>query len=74
MLQARVCDPSGPRWWRVVTAVGLFPLVVLVPVAPSKATWIALVLGLAWLAVGRIVVPRLRPRDCSMESRRAPSA
>jgi hypothetical protein len=64
MLHARVCDPAGPRWWRVATAVGAFPLVALVMLLPwALPAQAAFLLGFAWLTMGRIVVPRLRPRE-----------
>jgi hypothetical protein len=67
MLRARVCDPAGPRWWRVAATVGTLPLVALL-LAPWPATLcaVALVVGVAWLAVGRLLVPRLPARECSV--------
>jgi hypothetical protein len=68
MLRARVCDPAGPRWWRIVTAVGALPLAALALALPGSATARAamMLLGLAWLVVGRLVVPRLRPRGATI--------
>jgi len=68
MLRARVCDPAGPRWWRIATAVGVLPLAAIALAMPLSATARAAVmlLGLAWLAVGRLVVPRLGPRGCAI--------
>jgi hypothetical protein len=68
MLRARVCDPAGPRWWRIAAAVGLLPLTAVALALPGTATarTLAMLAGIAWLAVGRLVVPRLRPRGCSI--------
>ena len=68
MLRARVSDPAGPRWWRIAAAVGVLPLAAMAVALPMSGTARAVVmlLGLAWLAVGRILVPRLRPRSCSI--------
>jgi hypothetical protein len=68
MLRARVCDPAGPRWWRIAAAVGVLPLAAMAIALPMSGTAhaVVLLLGIAWLAVGRLVVPRLRPRGCSV--------
>jgi hypothetical protein len=69
MLRARVCDPAGPGWWRTAATIGLLPLAVLalvlpLPAGPRVATMLA---GLAWLVLGRIVVPRLRTAECTVD-------
>jgi len=68
MLRARVCDPAGPRWWRVAAAVGVLPLAAVALALPLSGTARAVVmlLGIAWLAVGRLVVPRLPSRGGSI--------
>jgi hypothetical protein len=68
MLHARVCDPAGPRAWRVVTSLGTLPVAAVAVALPWSVTarGAALVVGIAWLAMGRLVVPRLRPRDCAI--------
>jgi hypothetical protein len=67
MLRARVCDPAGPRWWRVAATVGTLPLtgLLLVP-GPTAPRMAAVLVGVAWLAAGRLVVPRLRTRACQV--------
>ncbi|HEY8090892.1 MAG TPA: hypothetical protein VIF09_23685 [Polyangiaceae bacterium] len=69
MMHARVCDPSGPRAWRVAALVGALPLAVLAAVLPidNLARVVMMLLGVAWLVAGRVVVPRLRPRPCVVE-------
>jgi hypothetical protein len=65
MLRARVCDPAGPGWWRVVAATGTLPLLALVLGPwPATACAAAMVVGVAWLTVGRLLIPRLRARAC----------
>ncbi len=68
MLRARICDPAGPRWWRLATAVGTLPLAVLAVALPWSviARALTLLLGVAWLTLGRIVVPRMRARACTI--------
>jgi hypothetical protein len=68
MLRARVYDPAGPRWWRVMAAVGALPLALVAVALPWSPTAraVAMLIGVAWLAVGRLVVPRLAPRGCSI--------
>jgi hypothetical protein len=69
MLGARICDPAGPAWWRTVTSVGLLPLAVLGVALPGSSTAraVTMLVGIAWLVVGRLVVPRLRPRAASLD-------
>jgi hypothetical protein len=69
MMNARVCDPSGPRAWRAAALVGALPLAVLAAVLPidDMARVVMMLLGVAWLVAGRVVVPRLRPRSCVVE-------
>ena len=69
MIRARVCDPAGPRDWRIAASVGLVPLAVIAFFAPLSADTrvIAMLMGLSWLTLGRIVVPRLRSRGCVVE-------
>ncbi|HEY3820830.1 MAG TPA: hypothetical protein VGL81_26885 [Polyangiaceae bacterium] len=69
MLRARICDPAGPRWWRIAATVGTLPLTALAVGLPGSVTARAMtmLLGLAWLTLGRLVVPRLPPRSCSIE-------
>lgn len=69
-LSARVIDPAGPRWWRVAAAVGLVPLALLGLALPLSAlARVELMLaGVAWLALGRLVVPRLRGAPCVVET------
>jgi hypothetical protein len=65
MLRARVCDPAGPRWWRVAATTGTLPLIALLLAPwPAMACAAAMVAGVAWLAVGRRLIPRLRAREC----------
>jgi hypothetical protein len=68
MLHARVCDPAGPRWWRVATTAGTLPFIALVLAPwPATASAVAMVIGVAWLAAGRLLTPRLPARACSVE-------
>jgi hypothetical protein len=69
MLRARVCDPAGPRAWRAAAIVGALPLTVVALVLPLPVVprIVAMLLGVAWLVLGRVVVPRLRPTSCSVE-------
>ncbi len=69
MLRARLLDPAGPRRWRAVTTLGLLPLVPIGLLLPLDAVSrvVLMLAGLSWLVLGRIVVPRLRARDCEVE-------
>jgi hypothetical protein len=69
MLRARVCDPAGPRWWRAVTGVGLLPLLLLglVLPAPELPRIVTMLVGVSWLVLGRLVVPRPGPRACVVD-------
>jgi hypothetical protein len=69
MLRARICDPAGPSWWRVATSVGLLPLALLGLASPGSTTAraVTMLLGIAWLVVGRLVVPRLRPGTAAID-------
>ena len=65
---ARVCDPAGPRWWRVLVTVGITPLALLGALLPSsfslRIVW--LLTAVAWLVLLRLVVPRLKARACEL--------
>jgi hypothetical protein len=65
---ARVCDPAGPRWWRVVVTVGIIPLALLGGFVPWSASLraVSLLTAVAWLVFVRLVVPRLRTRECEL--------
>jgi hypothetical protein len=65
---ARICDPAGPRRWRAAAFVGLLPLAPLALGLPLPALprAVMLLVGVAWLVVARIVVPRMRPRACAV--------
>ena len=67
-MRARVYDPAGPRWWRVMAAVGALPVALVALALPWSPTAraVAVLAAVAWLAVGRLVVPRLRPRGGSV--------
>jgi hypothetical protein len=67
-LVARVCDPAGPRWWRVLVTTGIAPLALLGGAMPWSTSWRAasVLTAVAWLVLVRLVVPRLRTRRCEL--------
>lgn len=67
-LSARVADSAGPRWWRTLAIVGLLPLAALGVILPWSASLnvTAVLTGIAWLVLVRILVPRLKPRACTL--------
>jgi hypothetical protein len=67
-IRARVCDAAGPAGWRVASTLGTLPLTLVALVMPASALVriVTMLVGVAWLVVGRIVVPRLRPRACEV--------
>ena len=67
-IRARVCDAAGPAGWRVASTIGTLPLTLVALVLPASALVriVTMLVGVAWLVVGRVVVPRLRPRSCEV--------
>jgi len=67
-LDVRVCDPAGPRWWRVLVTVGIVPLGLLGGFLPWDASIriVSALTAVAWLVLVRLLIPRLRTRKAEL--------
>ncbi|HEY5145930.1 MAG TPA: hypothetical protein VII82_04155 [Polyangiaceae bacterium] len=68
MVRARVCDPTGPRWLRLVTPAVAAMLIVFSPIAPLVAGLRAtgLLVGAALFFARRVFRLRFRARDANV--------